>query len=165
MLVGETATLSANVLPANATDKSVTWQTDDSGIVSVNESGRIVAKAPGRTTITVTSKDDEDVKATCVVTVVPKKATLSKVKNIAKKKMKITWRKQNDISGYQIQYSTNSNLKKAKAKRVYSNYNGLAVGNLKKKKTYYVRVRAYKNEDGGTIYGAWSNVKKVKIKK
>ena len=36
---------------------------------------------------------------------------------------------------------------------------------LKKKKTYFVRVRAYKLVDGKKVYGKWSAVKKVKIKK
>ena len=36
---------------------------------------------------------------------------------------------------------------------------------LKKKKTYYVRVRAYTLSNGKKVYGKWSSVKKVKIKK
>ena len=36
---------------------------------------------------------------------------------------------------------------------------------LKKKKTYYFRVRAYRLEGTKKVYGAWSNMKKIKIKK
>ena len=37
---------------------------------------------------------------------------------------------------------------------------------LKKNKTYYVRVRAFVyNDNYKKVYGAWSKVKKVKIKK
>ena len=36
---------------------------------------------------------------------------------------------------------------------------------LKKGKTYYFRVRAYKKENGKKYYGSWSNVKKITIKK
>ena len=36
---------------------------------------------------------------------------------------------------------------------------------LKKKKTYYVRIRTYKKVSGKTYYSGWSSVKKVKIKK
>lgn len=35
---------------------------------------------------------------------------------------------------------------------------------LKSKKTYYVRVRAYKNVKGKIIYGKWSQIKKMKVK-
>ena len=36
---------------------------------------------------------------------------------------------------------------------------------LKKKKTYFIRVRAYENVNGKNVYGKWSSVKRVKIKK
>ncbi len=36
---------------------------------------------------------------------------------------------------------------------------------LKKKKNYFIRVRAYKTVDGRKQYSAWSAKKKVKIKK
>ena len=36
---------------------------------------------------------------------------------------------------------------------------------LKKGKTYYVRVRAYKKLSGKKIYGKWSKIKKIKIRK
>jgi len=36
---------------------------------------------------------------------------------------------------------------------------------LKKKKTYYVRIRCMKKSGKKTIYSKWSSVKKVKIKK
>lgn len=39
------------------------------------------------------------------------------------------------------------------------------VKKLKKKKTYYMRVRAYTLWNGKKVYGKWSSVKKVKIKK
>ena len=39
------------------------------------------------------------------------------------------------------------------------------ISKLTAKKTYYVRVRAYKKSSGKKIYGKWSKIKKVKIKK
>ena len=38
------------------------------------------------------------------------------------------------------------------------------ISKLKKKKKYYVRVRAYKSVSGKKVYGAWSKVKTVKTK-
>lgn len=65
--------------------------------------------------------------------------------------------------GYQIQYATNKKFKKAKKKTVKSTF--VTLKKLKKKKTYFIRIRAYKIADGKKVYGKWSSVKKVKVKK
>lgn len=93
----------------------------------------------------------------------PAKATLSKVRNVKKKSMKITWKKVSGADGYQVAYGTRKNFKGAKKKVLKKT--SLTVKKLKKKKTYYVRVRAYKTVGGKKNYGAWSASKKVKIKK
>ena len=87
----------------------------------------------------------------------------SKLKVSGKCKVKATWKKLTNVSGYQIQYAPNKKLKKAKRKTVKST--SVTIKKLKKKKTYFVRVRAYKLVDGKKVYGKWSAVKKVKIKK
>ena len=87
----------------------------------------------------------------------------SKLKVSGKCKVKATWKKLTNISGYQIQYAPNKKFKKAKRKTVKST--SVTIKKLKKKKTYFVRVRAYKLVDGKKVYGKWSVVKKVKIKK
>ena len=87
----------------------------------------------------------------------------SKLKVSGKCKVKATWKKLTNISGYQIQYAPNKKFKKAKRKTVKST--SITIKKLKKKKTYFVRVRAYKLVDGKKVYGKWSAVKKVKIKK
>ena len=86
----------------------------------------------------------------------------SKLKVSGKCKVKATWKKLTNISGYQIQYAPNKKFKKAKRKTVKST--SVTIKKLKKKKTYFVRVRAYKLVDGKKVYGKWSVVKKVKIK-
>ena len=87
----------------------------------------------------------------------------SKLKVSGKCKVKATWKKLTNVSGYQIQYAPNKKFKKAKRKTVKST--SVTIKKLKKKKTYFVRVRAYKLVDGKKVYGKWSVVKKVKIKK
>ncbi len=52
MIKGDTDTLTATVLPNDATDKTVTWSSDNSGIVSVDANGNIAAKAGGQAIIT-----------------------------------------------------------------------------------------------------------------
>ena len=56
---GNTGKLSISFSPENATDKSVTWKSSNTGIVTVDTSGNIKAISAGNATITVTSNDGE----------------------------------------------------------------------------------------------------------
>ncbi len=69
--IGETTTLQATITPDNATNKTVTWSSEDSDIASVDKDGKVTAKEVGKTTITVTTEDGEKT-ATCEVTVIKK---------------------------------------------------------------------------------------------
>ena len=65
--IGETATLVAVITPNDATNKNVTWTSEDENIASVNN-GVVTAIGPGETTITVTTEDGQKT-ATCKITV------------------------------------------------------------------------------------------------
>ena len=65
---GETDTLTATVLPENASNKNVIWSTTNEDIVSVNN-GTIQAVSPGTAKITAEAADGSGLKATCTVTV------------------------------------------------------------------------------------------------
>ena len=67
--IGETTTLEASITPDNATNKNVTWSSEDSDIASVDKDGEVTAKGEGKTTITVTTADGQKT-ATCEVTVI-----------------------------------------------------------------------------------------------
>ncbi|MCH5244499.1 MAG: Ig domain-containing protein, partial [Lentimicrobiaceae bacterium] len=64
--VGETLTLSATVLPAEATDKSVVWSSNETTVASVKE-GVVIALSVGTATITASAGEQS---ALCEVTVV-----------------------------------------------------------------------------------------------
>lgn len=66
LTVGGSETLTATVLPANASDKTVTWQSANPGIATV-VNGKVTAVAVGTTTITATAADGKT--ANCTVTV------------------------------------------------------------------------------------------------
>ncbi|MBR2810844.1 MAG: Ig-like domain-containing protein, partial [Solobacterium sp.] len=59
--------LTATVSPADATDRTITWSSDNPGIVKVDSNGRITALAEGSATITAAAANGR--KATCKVTV------------------------------------------------------------------------------------------------
>ena len=65
---GETATLTANVLPATATYRDVTWSSSDTKIVSVTTTGKITAVDVGTAIVTVKTQSG-GYTATCAVTV------------------------------------------------------------------------------------------------
>lgn len=73
---GTTATLSPTISPTNATNKSVTWTSDNTSVATVSSSGVVTANAPGSATITCTTADGGK-KATCSVTVDPPAVKLS----------------------------------------------------------------------------------------
>lgn len=76
---------------------------------------------------------------------------------------KIKWKKKSGITGYQIQYSTNSKFKKGnKSIKIKNAKTGSKkITKLKSNKKYYVRIRTYK----GKKYSKWSKVKSAKISK
>lgn len=65
--VGSTAQLTATVYPETATDKSVVWTSNNTGVVMVNSSGGITGIAAGSANITATASNG--VSGTCTVTV------------------------------------------------------------------------------------------------
>lgn len=85
--------------------------------------------------------------------------------SVKKKKMTVSWKKKAGISGYQLQYAQNKKFtKKKKTKNIKNYLRKKTVTGLKRKQTYYVRVRAYKKVSGKNYYGKWSKVKKIKTK-
>lgn len=92
-----------------------------------------------------------------------KKAAIKSAKNVKKNKIKLTIKKVAGAKGYQVRYATNKKFKKAVVKTTTKTT--YTIKKLKKKKTYYVQVRAFKKSGKVRKYGAWSNRKRVKITK
>lgn len=93
----------------------------------------------------------------------PGKAVLRSAKNKKGRKITLSWKKVKGAGGYQIQYADNKKFSRKKSRR--TGKTKYTIKNLKKKKTYYIRVRAYKSDGAAKVYGKWSKVKKVKVKK
>ncbi len=91
--------------------------------------------------------------------VIPGNVSGVKVKALGKKKVSIKWSKAENAFAYVVEISTKKNFKNAKQKAT-SNTN-LTWKNLKKGKTYYVRIKAASFDKQ---WSAWTKVKKVKVK-
>lgn len=92
------------------------------------------------------------------------KKQTAKVK-AGKKKLTVTWKKDKNVSGYQIKIATKKNFKGAKTYTVksYKTYKKV-IKKLKAKKKYFVKVRAYKTVGKSKVYGAYSAVRSCKVK-
>ena len=66
---GNTKQLEATVSPNNATNKTVTWSSDNTSVATVSSSGLVTAKSAGSATITCKAVDGSGKQATCFVTV------------------------------------------------------------------------------------------------
>lgn len=91
------------------------------------------------------------------------KATVKSLTNTKGKKIKVRINKVSGAKGYQIKYATDKKFKNYKLKTTKKTT--YTIKKLKKKKTYYVRVRAYAVSGSNTTYGKWSSIGKVKVKK
>lgn len=94
-----------------------------------------------------------------------KKVTGVKVKKAAKKSLIVTWRWFVSQDGFEVQYALNKSFTKKKKTKRYDLYaERVKLRGLKRKKTYYVRVRAFKKVGTEKVYGKWSITKKCKVK-
>ena len=66
--VGDSVTVGASVLPGNASNRSLRWESSDSAVAAVTQSGTITAVATGDAVITVMSEQGE-LTAACTVSV------------------------------------------------------------------------------------------------
>ena len=108
-----TETLTATTIPTNADYRAVTWSSSNKNVATITlNSGKITAKSPGTTTITVTTKDGEKT-ATCEVTV--KKKTLQDIPvsgiNLNKQQMELVeGEEENLIATVVPENATNKNI-------------------------------------------------------
>ena len=76
LTAGSTGTLTATITPENATNKNLTWTSDNEAVVAVSD-GVVSAVAAGTANITVTTADGGKT-ATCVVTVTRRSSSSSR---------------------------------------------------------------------------------------
>ena len=113
----------------------------------------------GKYTVKVTMKGNYSGSKTVSFIINPKPTTISMLKGVkGKNEILVTWRKQSpQITGYQIQYSTDSSFKKG-TKTV--TVNGMSTTSktltgIKPRTSYSVRIRTYKQVGNTKYYSVW----------
>lgn len=104
---GEKCKLKVNVLPSNASDKTVTYHVSGKA-VKVSKSGKITAKKKGKATITVKTTNGKSAVVKVTVKNAPKKISLNAKKKVLKKKksFKIKVKLPKNTASYKITYSS-----------------------------------------------------------
>lgn len=145
---------------------SLVYRSSKSSAVSAAKGVLKAKKASGSATVKVYFPGYEKGAVSKVITISPVAApTLKAVKNAKGKKAAVTWKKVSGASGYQVCYATAKTFKGAKKATAGAKTVKKTIAKLKKGKTYYVKVRAFKKVGGKKYYSAWSATKSVKIKK
>lgn len=166
---GSTVTVSVkSYSPSKPTVKGVIWSSSNTKVATVSSSGKVKAVGEGTAVITATAKDGGGATASCKITVraaKPGKPSIKSLKNTSGKNLVVTLSKKiSGASGYEVQYSTSSSFK-SNVKKVTTGSTSVTLKQLTKGKKYYVRVRAYKKDKTGTLYGSYSSVKSLKVTK
>ena len=145
------------------------YQSSNSNIASISSSGKVNPKKIGKTTITISvpaSGIFRSASKKIALTVTPKTGKIRSAKNIKSRKLKVKWSRDRKASGYQIKLAKNKRFKKAKTYWARKNSTtSRTLAKLKKGKRYYIKIRAYKKSGGKKIYGSYSKVKQIKIRR
>lgn len=134
----------------------------------VSSSGTVKIKGPGKAIITAAAAPDgtyRSAAAKAEIVVKPRKARLISVKSDRSGAVRLKWKRQSGVSGYQAIVSAKRSFKKS-VRRAFvrtADTGRKTFKNLPSGKTYYVKVRAYKKCGSKKLYGAYSKAKKIKV--
>ena len=155
---GETAYLKATVKPDNAADKTVTWESDNKSIATVDENGKITAVSAGAATITAKTANGKT--ATCKVTVKSDKMNLPRgviktaLANYSKKTMTVRIKTARGVERYKVAYKV-AGARKWSYKWADSKGNAV-IQKMKPGKLYQLMAANYVKSNGKWRRGAWS---------
>ncbi len=161
---------------ADGDGKGFAFYTSDSGVLKVSGDGQTEIRKPGRAIVTIYTTGttlSQQAKIQVTFEIKPQKTLW----NTAKMKKqaaagKLTWQKQTGVTSYEILYGTSKTFAKSKTrtKTVKGSLTKTNLKNLKKGKTYFVKIRALTETtdtrgNKKTMTGAWSAVYKISVPK
>ncbi len=95
----------------------------------------------------------------------PKKVKGLKLKKSDRRNVKITWKRDKKVTGYQVVMRIGTKGKYKVIKNITKNKKTTYIKKkLKKKKKYYIKVRAYKKVNGKKVYGPYCKAKRIILK-
>lgn len=162
--VGETATITSTLLPADASETAINYNLSPSGYGKVNSAstkgniGTFVVEGvkEGTTTLKVSAKSNSSINASCTIKVVKQSSTQdpASVPNAPRNvtavaqstsSIKVTWSKStsSDVTGYKLYYGTSSSSSSASLYKSYgSSTTSATVTGLKAGTRYYFWLKA-----------------------
>ena len=132
---GDSSSLTATVLPTNATNKGVTWTSSKNSVATVDDNGLVTAVASGIATITVTT-DDGNYTASCNVTVSDPvdndlDAPVAYATSNSNQTVKVSWEAVDGATSYQLYkyFASSGVIQKSKVVTdTYATFSGLTAG-------------------------------------
>lgn len=123
-------------------------------------------KNVGKGTVTITFKGNYTGVITKTFKIMPPNINISSL-SVKGKTVTVKWKKQkNQVTGYQIRYSTKSNMKSSKTITISKkSTTSKKISKLKNKKKYYIQIRTYKKVGKTKYYSDWSKKGTAKIGK
>ena len=164
---GSTHTFKYELNPVGSTEK-VKWTSADPAIATVDGNGTVTGIKAGTTRITAETQTGQKDSVCVTIKAVSKKKKVilgkAKIKSIkaSRKKLTVKWAKVKKADYYEVQFATNRSF--TKGKDSYEEWGTKMTFKGKRKKTYFVRVRAVSESYDKTVRGKWSAVKKKKTK-
>ncbi len=107
LFVGESTRLNYTVAASDDSQKGVIWKSSDPSVAKVEQNGVVTAKKQGTAVITVTSKVNSSLKATCTITVLKPSLAITGAADLAKGKSLKLKAKLTNIKG-KVTWSVNS---------------------------------------------------------
>lgn len=116
--------------------------------------------------------DPVDSFAYATFTVTPTRGRISSIQKTGKGQLQVSVKKNRQSTGYQIQIAGDKKFRKSR-RNVYTTETTETISHLRSGKTYYIRVRNYKDfvtkynsgsSDPEKIYGPWSKIKEIRLK-
>ncbi|MDD6211653.1 MAG: prolyl oligopeptidase family serine peptidase [Clostridiales bacterium] len=154
---------------SDAKNAVLTYTSSDEKVVTVSAKGKVSIKGCGVAKIKICAEAEgyQTAKKTVKITVLPAQMKAPVLKAEGNGKITVSWKKNSCADRYEIQYSTNKNFNDKTAVTILvkdPKTTSKTVKSLKAKKTYYVRIRAVANSDGGKVEGKWSSAASCKVK-
>jgi len=122
-------------------------------------------KTIGPAAVTVKGKENYTGSRKVTFNIVPKGTALTSLTG-GRQSITLKWKKQANITGYQIQYSMKKDFKSGNKAVNVGGYTKTSrkITGLASKKTYYFRIRTYSKIGSKPYYSSWSAYKAVKVK-